>query len=76
MGDPVLNCVLAVCCPPLSASQQDALARLLVQDGLDPTSAAHAAKAILQRFDLAPAGTLQAFKDAIAEEARGADYAG
>lgn len=73
MGDPVLNCILAVCCPPLSTKQHEALARLLTVEGVaDPE---HCAKVVLANFDLAPQGTLQAFKDAIAEEARGEDYA-
>lgn len=76
MGDPLINCVLAVCCPPLSKNQHDALTRLLVADGVDANSAESCAKVILARFDLAPVGTLQGFKDAIAAEARGADYQG
>lgn len=76
MGDPVLNCVLAVCCPPLSQGQHDALARFLVDDGLDASYADQCAKIMLKHFDLAPQGSLQAFKDAIAACARGEDYKG
>lgn len=75
MGDPVMNCVLAVCCPPQSENQQHALAGLLERDGVvGPESSANVAKWLLSKFDLAPQGTLQPFKDAIAQLARGADY--
>jgi hypothetical protein len=74
--DPLINCVLAVCCPPLSQNQYEALAKLLVRDGVDADAAETCAKVMLQHFDLAPQGSLQAFKDAIAALARGANYPG
>lgn len=76
MGDPVLNCVLAVCCPPLSGGQIEAMTKLLVSEGVDERYAETCAKIVLSKFDLAPFGTLQAFKDAIATLALGANYQG
>lgn len=65
------NCILAVCCPPGSEAQSKALARELVKDGVcDKEYAPTVAKWLLKHFDLAPAGTLQPFKDAIAKLAR------
>jgi hypothetical protein len=74
MGDPVMNCILAVCCPPLSEQQVAALARVLTQEGVSADAAETCAKVILSKFDLAPVGTLQAFKAAIADEARGEGF--
>lgn len=66
-------CILGVCCPPGSEEQVKALASALA-DGLDwkpggPASI-EVATWILTHFDLAPAGTLQSFKNIIAEMAR------
>lgn len=72
--DPILNCILAVCCPPLSQGQQDALAKFLYAEGVEAAMAEKCAAVLLKHFDLAPQGTLQPFKDAIASLARGADY--
>ena len=74
--DPILNCVLAVCCPPNSPEQMEALAKFLTKTGVDALAAESAAKAILAHFDLAPHGSLQVFKDSIAELARGQNYKG
>lgn len=72
--DPILNCILAVCCPPASTTQQTALAMFLSSHGVDTAASAACASVILKHFDLAPAGSLQAFKDAIATLARGPRY--
>lgn len=72
MGDPILNCVLAVCCPPLSQGQHDALARFLREHGVE--NGDEVAEVMLKHFDLAPQGTLQPFKDSIAKLARSEDY--
>ena len=71
-NDPIWNCVLGVCCDALRA--QEALAKVLTEYGVDANAAADCAKVMLTKFDLAPHGTLQPFKDAIAKHARGADY--
>jgi hypothetical protein len=76
MMDPILNCILAVCCPPASQEQRDALAKFLTREGVDAAAAETCAKVLLHYFDLAPAGSLQTFKDAIAELARGQNYQG
>jgi hypothetical protein len=60
----------------LSQEQHDALARFLVNHGVDANAADSCAKVIYQHFDLAPQGSLQPFKDAIAALARGDHYKG
>lgn len=71
--DPILNCILAVCCPPEAA--RDALAKFLITNGdVNADDAIKAAECIAKYFDLAEKGTLQAFKDSVARLARGADY--
>ena len=74
MGDPVLNCACGVCCDPLSENQHKALASIFEGGGMEPKAAMQAAEIVLEHFDLAPQGTLQPFKDAIAKLARGANY--
>lgn len=65
------NCVLAVCCPPGSARQRAALAdEMIAGTGCDKAEAARMAEWVIGTFDLAPAGTLQAFKDSVAKLAR------
>ena len=84
MDDPILNCILAVCCPPERAAA--ALAKLM-QDELGPAdstgifrepdwpitkdTAERVAAWIMKRFDLAEKGTLQPLKQSIARLARG-----
>lgn len=72
--DPILNCILAVCCPPLSAGQHEALSKFLTERGIENSN--DVAAVILKHFDLAPQGSLQPFKDAIAALARGEHYTG
>lgn len=66
------NCILGVCCPPGSAQQKQALVGEII--GKVPTiNREHAdviATWLLENFDLAPVGTLQPLKDAIAKLAR------
>ena len=74
--DPILNCILAVCCPPQSEDQLKALTTFLIAGGVDPDAAESCARVVLDNFDLAPQGSLEAFKKAIAELARGDHYKG
>lgn len=64
-------CILGVCCPPLSQQQEDALVTEMVHDlHCTPEEARRHAQWTLKHFDLAPAGTLTALKEAIAKMAR------
>lgn len=64
--DPVLNCILEVCCLAGSESQTQALANLIGRDcGLGRIEAMNVSQYMLGRFDLAEKGTLQAFKKSI-----------
>lgn len=69
ISDPVLNCLLEVCC--LSAEAEHGMARLLVHEGLNETDAKKCASWIHEYFDLAPKGSLVQFKADIARLARG-----
>jgi len=69
--DEYLNCLLSICCPPLSESQHATFVKaLLAHKVCDEETAWKVAKFMLANFDLAPQGSLQAFKDAIAKFAR------
>lgn len=73
MSDPAC-CILAVCCPPGSDRQREALAKALEAAELDAGAAAtHRTYAdwIVDRFDLAPKGSLEALKGEVARMARG-----
>lgn len=74
MGDPILNCLTTACCPP--EKRLEVLGNWLETQGLDKTSAATAAKCILEYFDLAPAGTLTPLVQEIARLAKGEPYKG
>lgn len=67
------NCIFAVCCPPESEEQITALAEEMTK-GLDPdtrvASFENIARWVLATYDLAPKGSLQAFKDSIRDYAR------
>lgn len=76
MGDPTLNCAALICCPPASKRAELATAQVLKDAGCDPEVADKCAPYVQASFDLAKKGTLQPFKDWVAEEARGADYPG
>ena len=63
------NCLLQVCCDAPKAKK--ALADQIEEDlGCDKKESHKHATWILENFDLAPKGTLQPFKDAIATLAR------
>lgn len=67
-----VNCILAVCCPAGSEAQRLALTDHVVDGtGLDHDTARRVATWMLDSFDLAPHGSLTAFKGAIAKLARG-----
>lgn len=69
--DPILNCVLEVCCAAGSASQRGAMADLIVRDcTCDPVVAKRVGDYLLSKFDLAEKGTLQAFKASIVRVSR------
>lgn len=70
--DPILNCLLGVCCPPDSAQQLETATKFFMEyAGLAHGHAADAAACMLKHFDLAEKGTLQPLKDSIARLARG-----
>lgn len=71
MSNGAVCCILGVCCPPESPSQRVALAQELEHDtGVPMEYCETVAAQILKDYDLAPKGTLQAFKDAIAKMVR------
>lgn len=65
------NCIYAICCPPKSAKQKHALAEEMAK-AMSGTAESYLdiASWVIENFDLAPTGTLQPFKDAIARFAR------
>ena len=66
-----VNCILAVCCPPGSSAQRAALGREIKKaHGCSEEESMKHAGWILANFDLAPHGSLTAFKAAIAALAR------
>jgi hypothetical protein len=70
IDDPVLNCLLEVCCEPAAA--REALAVQLVSDHIcdDLAHARRVATWVRTHFDLAPAGSLGALKAGIARVAK------
>ena len=73
ISDPILNCVLEVCCGAAAAEAR--LAETMVEEGVceDEKHAKKCAKWLREYFDLAPKGSLTAFKQEIARLARGAN---
>lgn len=69
MDDPVLNCVLEICCGPLKA--EAALGRAIEKYCGDNPTSGKVAEFICHNFDLAEKGTLQPFKESVARLARG-----
>lgn len=70
-GDQQLNCVLEVCCEAHSDAQYEALEAQIEHDlGKGPYKADVIAQWILTTYDLAPHGSLSAFKAEIARLAR------
>lgn len=73
-SDPVLNCMLEVCC---GRQQADAvMAEMLVKDGVceDLEHAQRCVAWLKHRFDLAPVGTLGPLKNRLIDLAHGAPY--
>lgn len=70
ISDPILNCVLEVCCGPEPAAER--LADLLVSEGLcdERGEAWRIAKWMHKHFDFAEKGTLAQFKKSIARLAK------
>jgi hypothetical protein len=66
--DPVMNCLLAVCCSPARAEEQ--YAKQLVREGLDEASAKRCAAWTFEYFELAPKGSLVQLKADIARVAK------
>lgn len=71
ISDPILNCVLEVCCGRVSS--EASLAGAMLSEGVceDEKHAKKCAAWIREYFDLAPAGTLTELKQVIARLARG-----
>lgn len=70
--DPILNCILEVCCGGEAAEVR--MAEAMIEAGAcDKKDARKCAKWIRESFDLAPAGALTEFKREIARLARGAN---
>lgn len=71
MGDPVVCCILGICCPP--AKQRTAFVRYLADRvGLSDKDAESTADVILADFDLVEKGTLNAFIESVNKHSRGA----
>ncbi len=72
MSNGEVCCILGVCCPPDSATQVSSFANELAKDtGAPAEYCAKIAAQVLKDYDLAPKGSLQAFKDHIAAMVRG-----
>jgi hypothetical protein len=70
ISDPVLNCLLEVCCG--AAQAQAGLAKAMVDAGVCAPAEAHKCAAwVHEYFDLAPKGSLVQLKADIARLARG-----
>lgn len=72
------NCILAVCCPPGSDGQIQALADEMGASGMFQSmpeeqrrvALRSVAAWVLKNYDLAPPGSLQAFKESVRDLAR------
>ena len=75
-SDPVLNCLMEICCGRAQADQ--VMAETLVRDGVceDMEHAKKCVEWVKHRFDLAPVGTLGPLKNRIIDLAQGAPYKG
>ena len=72
--DEQANCVLEVCCGK-DGKQLQALTQVFQNEvGLKPKEALAAATWVVTTLDLAPKGSLYAFKQAIAKYAKGPAY--
>ena len=71
--DPILNCLLAVCCPP--EARAGALAELLYKgEACDEETAKRVAELLCKYLDFAPAGLLTPLMQRAGELARGPAY--
>jgi hypothetical protein len=70
MSNGTACCLLGVCCPPNSEAQRAALAKKIGQDFSGGAEARKYADWIIDNFDLAPKGTLDALKASIADMVR------
>jgi hypothetical protein len=66
--DPVLNCLLEVCCG--AAKAQEGYARWLVSKGIPEDAAKKCAEETFEYFELAPRGSLTQLKADIARVAK------
>ena len=67
--DPITCCLLGICCPP--EAQEQALTDFFAeQTHMGADHAREAARAIMARFDLAPAGTLTELYAHVVEQIR------
>lgn len=64
------NCILAVCCPPRSPQQKIALYEDMSKALGETPSLKEVCHWVSENLDLAPAGSLEAFKAEIARLAR------
>lgn len=67
-------CLLSICCPPGSAEQADAFVQEFEHDHpdqkMDRATVEAVGQWVVKNFDVAPAGTLTPFRDAIIKLAR------
>lgn len=64
-------CILGVCCPARSDEQRKALSEEMVNDlGCNQNEARKFADWVIDNFDLAPVGSLDAYRDAIVKFAK------
>jgi hypothetical protein len=75
-NDQQQNCILEVCCGGANSKQVHALTEVAAHalPFLSPEQAVEVAEWIARNWDLAPKGTLYAFKQAIAKYAKGPAY--
>lgn len=75
-NDTQQNCILEVCCGGADSKQVEALTEVAKHalPFLAPGQAQQVAEWIARNWDLAPKGTLYAFKQAIATYAKGPTY--
>jgi hypothetical protein len=77
-NDTQQNCILEVCCGGADSKQVEALAEVAEHEfpWMSHGQAEQVASWIARDWDLAPKGTLYAFKQAIAKYAKGPAYGG
>ena len=77
-NDQQANCILEVCCGGATSKQVEALTEVAAHEfpWMTPGQAKQVAEWVCRNWDLAPKGTLYAFKQAIARLAKGPAYEG